>query len=255
MGALQGASSQSCVLTRVLAAAGWHARIIAWPFDLMPKYLDPAGGPSMVTLAVGGVVIVVVLALTVFAAVRRHPAFIGLALAVLAYAPQSGVLPLSRQYANSYVYLMQAGFVLAAAAWLAPLAGRAAGWVKGVMAVVSVAVVVAFGAASHVQEGVYRDGVTLWANMYKAYPDSPQVCRNLGNAFIYGDRDEPEKAAAAYERCIETLGDRPFFLKNLAVARFRAGQVDQARALFMELEDLRPGDPVARKYLKMLNNQ
>ena len=26
---------------RVLAGAGWLARIVLWPFDLMPKYLDP----------------------------------------------------------------------------------------------------------------------------------------------------------------------------------------------------------------------
>ena len=251
MGALEGAVGN--MLTRVLAGAGWHARIIAWPFDLMPKYLDPIDGPSMVTLVVGGVVVVGFLALTVWTFIKRHPAFVGLALALLCYVPQSGLMPLSRQYANSYVYPMLAGLVLALGAALVPVFARAKMPVRVIAAAAALILLAGMGVASSTQDQVYRDGVALWSNVYAEYPDSPQVCRNLGNAFMYRDRNEPDKAAATYEHCIKTLGNRQFFLKNLAVARYRGGHRLEARRLFIEMQEFRPGDPVAQKYLRLLS--
>ncbi|HOA14096.1 MAG TPA: hypothetical protein PLB35_09360 [Myxococcota bacterium] len=252
MGALQG-SRGSDLVERVLAGAGWHARIVFWPFDLLPKYLDPAAGPSMPTLAIGGLVVVGMLALVVWTGIRRHPAFVGLALAVAAYIPQSGVVPLSRQYANSYIYLVLAGLALAAGAAVSPLLSRTARPVRMMAGVAAVILVVALGLAAHSQGAVYRDGVKLWSHVWQAYPDSPQVCRNLGNAYIYGDVDQPEKAVEVFQGCIVSLGNRPFFLKNLAVATYRAGHRQQARQLFLELRQTRPGDPVADKYLRLLS--
>lgn len=256
MGALQGADvSGGNAFVRVLAGAGWHARIIFWPFDLMPKYLDPVGGPAVWTMVLGGAVIAAVLALMIWTLVRRHPAFVGLALAVLAYIPQSGVMPLSRQYANSYVYLTLAGLALAAGAALSPFVTRARRPVRAILSVAAVLALAGMGLAANSQEGVYRDGVSLWSTVYGAYPDSPQVCRNLGNAWLYGDRDEPGRAVATYEHCIKTLGDRGFFLKNLAVAQYRAGNFEASRALFMELVETRGPDATADKYLKMIGEQ
>jgi len=253
MGALDGADvSGGNVLVRVLAGAGWHARILAWPFDLMPKYLDPVGGPSVWTLVVGGAVILVVLGLTAWTLLRRHPAFVGLALAVLAYVPQSGVMPLSRQYANSYVYLTLAGLALAAGAALAPLMSRMRGPVRVAVAGAAIVALAGLGLAAHSQEKVYADGVSLWATVYQVYPDSPQVCRNLGNAWMYGAHDDPVKAAATYEHCIQTLGNRPFFLKNLAIAQYRAGNSEVARSLFLEMVETQGPDAVTDKYLRLL---
>jgi len=256
MGALEGAGvSGGNWFVRVLAGAAWHARIIAWPFDLMPKYLDPAAGPAWWMLVFGGVVMAGVIGLTVRAFVRRSPAFVGLGLAVLAYIPQSGVVPLSRQYANSYVYLTLAGLALAAGAAAAPYVSRVRRPVRLAGAAGVFIVLAGLGLAAHSQEVVYKDGVSLWSAVYGAYPDSPQVCRNLGNAWLYGDRDEPAKAAATYEHCINTMGNRPFFLKNLAVAKYRTGDVDAARALFLELVETRGPDATADKYLKMIEGR
>lgn len=256
MGALEGAGlSGGNWFVRVLAGATWHARIIAWPFGLMPKYLDPATGPAWWTVAIGGVVIAAVIGLTVWAFIRRSAAFVGLGLAVLAYLPQSGVVPLSRQYANSYVYLSLAGLVLAVGAASAPYVKRAGHSVRVVAASVVFIVLAGLGIAANLQERVYREGVSLWSAVYAAYPDSPQVCRNLGNAWLYGDRNEPAKAAATYQHCIDTIGNRPFFLKNLAVAKFREGDVDAARALFLELLETRGPDATADKYLKMIEGR
>ena len=254
MGALDGASvSGGNWLIRLMAGAGWHARILAWPIDLSPKYLDPVGGPATWILVVGGVVIVALLTLTVFAFVRRSPAFVGLALALLAYAPQSGLMPLSRQYANSYVYLSLAGLVLALGAALAPYVARLRFPFKNLVAALILVGLGALGYSAHHQEQVYRDGIHLWQRVMVDYPDSPQVCRNMGNAWIYRDMNEPARAAAVYEKCIAQLGDRQFFLKNLAIAHFSAGNRELATTLLREMQTLNPDDPIARKYLNLLS--
>lgn len=252
MGALQG-SRGSDFFERVLAGAGWHSRILFWPFDLLPKYLDPPGGPAMSMLAIGGLVVAGGLALVVWTGIRRHPSFVGLALAVAAYIPQSGVVPLSRQYANSYVYLVLAGLALAAGAAVSPLLSRTGRPIRIISGAAAIVLVAALGLAAHSQGKVYRDGVSLWSHVWRSYPDSPQVCRNLGNAHIYGEMNQPEKAVEVFEGCISALGNRPFFLKNLAVATYQAGRREQARQLFLELRRTRPGDPVADKYLKLLS--
>lgn len=252
MGALDGAGiSGGNFVLRVLAGAGWHARILLWPFDLMPKYIDPAGGPSIFVLVTGALVIVMLLSLLVLTWIRRSPAFVGLALAALAYLPQSGLVPLSRQYANSYAYFCLAGLVIAAASLSVPVAGVRRP-VRMVSYVAISVILAGLGLAAHVQARVYRDGVTLWSTVYRAYPDSPQVCRNLGNAFMFMSRNEPEAAAHLYEHCIQTLGNRQYFQKNLAIAKFRAGRISEAAQLFNEYRQTVGPDPVVDKYLNMI---
>jgi hypothetical protein len=243
VGALGAGGGLLAAGERVLAGAGWHARILAWPFDLMPKYLDPPAGVEASTLIVGGVATAAATALTVVAWFRGHPARVGLALALLAYAPQSGVVPLVRQYADCYLYVPIAGLAMAAAACATSLRAATGPVVARASAAGLAVLAVALGLATRDHEALYADGVTLWSEVYRAYPDSPQVCRNLGNAYLHGRRDEPESAIRVYRHCIRTLGHREFFVRNLAIATARAGRADEAAALMEEASRSRQAAP------------
>ncbi len=251
VGALGGAAGQGTA-ERVLAGAGWLARIVFWPFDLMPKYLDPVDGTTTLVLVAGAVSTAALAGALAVATWRGHPARVGLALAALAHLPQSGVLPLSRQYANAYAYLPLAGLALAVAATVGPTLSTVAPRVRAAAAVAALVCLAALGLAANAQALVYQDGVTLWSTVYRKYPDSPQVCRNLGNAYLYEDRDEPASAVRVYEHCIRTLGNRPFYLKNLAIASFKAAQFDEAGALFDEYRQVHGPDPTVDKYVEAI---
>ncbi len=255
VGALARLGGPGDTVLRVLASAGRHAGILVFPVDLAPKYLDPPGGPEASLVVAGAVATLAFSALAVLAWRRGHPAWPGLALALLTWLPSSGVVPLNREYADSYLYVPMCGLVLAVAAWLRGVLPRASRHVRTGLAAAGFAGVTALAGASVAHAPVYRDGVSLWTDLYARYPDSPQVCRNLGNAWMFGRNQRPERAVAVYRHCIETLGDRAFYLRNLAVATFAAGDLAQAQALFREVLRGRPDDPVALKYLKLTENR
>jgi protein O-mannosyl-transferase len=247
VGALEGGAGDGPV-TRVLAGAGWHASLLLWPLDLLPKYLDPPGGPGALRLATGAAALAAGAGGLAWAAWRRSPAFSGLALAALAYLPVCGAAPLTRQYADSYLYLPLAGLGLAVAAGISAVPPRLRAPVprRGLAAALAAALaagVVLLAGLCAGQGALWQDGVTLWSGAWTRFPDSPQVCRNLGNAHLFGRRDQPGKAAAVYRHCIDVLGQRPFFLKNLAIATARTGDAAAALPLLDEALGQRPGDP------------
>lgn len=255
VGALGRPGGLGDTVVRVLASAGRHAGILVFPVDLAPKYLDPPGGPEASLVVAGAVATLAFLALAALAWRRGHPAWPGLALALLTWLPSSGLIPLNREYADSYLYVPMCGLAMAAAAWLRGVLPRAPRRVRTGLAAAGFAGVTTLAGASVAHAPVYRDGVSLWTDLYARYPDSPQVCRNLGNAWMFGRNQRPKRAAAVYRHCIETLGDRAFYLRNLAVATFAAGDLAQAQALFREVLRGKPDDPVALKYLKWIENR
>ena len=254
VGALEAGSS---VLERVTISAFVHAKAVFYPLDLLPKYIYPPEGPPLWHALLGVLVLGVGVALVVAAlrAEALRPSLAGVLLCAFSYLPSSGIAPLSREYADSYVYLPLAGLVIAGAPLELPLHRLS----RDVLRVVAATTVLLLGGIAHLHAKVYSGPVALWAVMYRAYPDSPQVCRNLGNAYLFNVGDQrtrqsydPAKAAAIYEHCIRTLGNRQFYLKNLAIARFLQGDAETARRLFEEYLAAHPGDPVALKYLRAL---
>jgi hypothetical protein len=94
--------------------------------------------------------------------------------------------------------------------------------------------------------------VSLWTEARREHPESLPVCRKLGGAYLYLERFEPSRAVAVYRDCIATLGNRPFFVKHLAIATFLAGDLDQADVLFQEFRRANPGDRSADRYIEAI---
>ena len=70
----------------------------------------------------------------------------------------------------------------------------------------------------------WRDPVSLWSATMLRNSGSPQVCRSLGNAYIfnYPGRDprrlQPREAIAVYRHCLVSFGRPELYLKNLGIA-------------------------------------
>jgi len=254
MGAVGAIGGPVEIATRMLAGAFRHASIMLNPFGLSPKYIDYASGPDTWTLVLGGGVIVMCIVAITMVAIRRSPAWFGVSFALLSYIPNSGIVPLNREYADSYVYLPMIGIALATGPVVKSMFLRAGRTVSVNVAVAGACILILLAVTSFVHAGIYRDGVALWSHVYREFPDSPQVCRNLGNSYLYSKRMEPDNAMRVYEHCVKTIGKRRFFLKNMAIAAWMDRDFDKAQALFEEYRAVRPGDRTIDKYVETIHD-
>ena len=113
----------------------------------------------------------------------------------------------------------------------------------------SLAVAATLLLATLASSGLWRDSVTLWQTVFARYPDSPQVCVNLGNGYF--EQGKLESALKVYELCHQSFGPGQS-TKNRAITLFGLGRYAEAKRLFEQLLADNPGDAVARKYLGLL---
>jgi len=225
-----------------------HIESIFFPFDLLPRYIDQTLSLKEVLVALPAICFAILL--FVYVAFKRHPSLFYLLFSFVTYLPHSGLVPLSRQFADSYCVLPLAGLLLAFSS--VQVKGLSRGY-KFALSFFALLLALSQTLKSSQYIPIFKDGVALWTYVYKHYPDSPQVCRNLGNAFMFSRRFEPQNARQVYEHCIKTLDNRPFFLKNLAIATYHSKDLETAERLFHDLEALRPEETeVARRYLRMI---
>jgi tetratricopeptide (TPR) repeat protein len=220
-------------LVEALWAAWLQARHVVWPQPLLARYFPPEGAALAGGAVAGGLVLT---ALGVAAAMcwrrgRREVGF-AIAAAVLAYAPVSGIVPLSRGAADSYLYLPLALAVAAGARGIDRLASGRRAAVVGAVA----AAAIGLGAVSARQTRVWEGARALWLPVARAYPDEPRALMRLGDAHVFeGD------AGAALAQYEEVRGRFPRFGTSLpAHARVleALGREDRAEALLAEAVQL-----------------
>jgi protein O-mannosyl-transferase len=207
----------------------------------MPPWFEPA-----VDLFPVGIGLLLWLWLRRMAEGQRRVARLGLLFALAAYLPSSGLAQLTRYLADSYVYLPLAGL-----AWLVgasiesvlPVIRPLWRWLGGL------AVAVTLLLAAMATSAVWRDSVTLWQTVLARYPDSPQVCVNLGNGYF--EQGKLETALYVYELCHQRFGPGQS-TKNRAITLFGLGRYAEAKQLFEQLRVQAPSDPAVRKYLGLL---
>lgn len=171
----------------------------------------------------------------------------GAAWAVAGYFPSSNVIPLTRFLADSYLYLPLAGIaLLAGAAVEAVLVRVRRPVIAGVLGAAATGVLMM---TSLDASASWRDGVTLWSGVFARYPDSPEVCQNLGNAWF--ERGALDGALETYRSCARRFGPKDFN-RNMGVALARLGRFTEARLLFQEVLAAKPDDAVALSYMQRL---
>jgi len=251
VGALADSGSGWGWLRNIWYALGHQAAVLALTIAPSPKYvfaeMPPAFSPlvDLLPLALAALAVASCFA---FREGRSIVAF-GWAFAALAYLPSSGIVPLVRFVADSYLYLALVGLGLVVGVALERLAerGRHFRLVPWAIVIAAVAMLLprTMDASSH-----WRDGSSLWQSVYRVYPTSPEVCRNLGNA--YAEEGKPRDALAQYLECADKFG-RELVAKNVGIVLMQMGQRDQARAILLEAAAYAPDDPVIRRYLDELS--
>lgn len=155
----------------------------------------------------------------------RALAMLGMAAALFAYLPSSGLIPMRRFIADSYVYPVLPGLGVVVGALfeslLAVLHGRFALLRRALVP----AVAIGLGLLSIPSSGRFRTTSDLWADAMELHPDLWQPCRNW--AVAMQEIGGPEKTLQATDRCIARFGAANFE-KNRAVALFELGRTDEA---------------------------
>ena len=151
---------------------------LIYDFPLSRSLLDPAS----TLLSLLGLVALAGLAALLL---RRHRlAAFGVVWLLLHLALESSVLPLAMVYEHR-TYLPLAGVAIGVAPLIFRLAGTPAR-----ATVLTGAIVLALGTATHVRNQVWSDPVTLWSDVVAKSPDSSRAHDELGLALAGADRLE-----------------------------------------------------------------
>lgn len=249
MGAITAHPDIFVSIKETLISAFVHAKIILWPMIHLPKYLE-APNPPWWKPVTGGIILLTMSALTIWALKKKSPARLWWLAAVALYIPVSGIIPLSRRFSDSYCYPPLLFFLIG----LIVVISKASRRIRIYAMILMGLLVFAWSAMTAQELGKWKNGVRLWSIMYQQYPDSPQVCRNLGNAFISGRKPRPDMAVKTYERCMAMPGpseNRDFYMKNLGIALIMDKQPHAAVRVLSDFLKRHPGDPKAGKYLRI----
>jgi tetratricopeptide (TPR) repeat protein len=149
----------------------------------------------------------------------RRIAAAALSCSLLAYLPSSGLVPIKRFIADSYVYPVLPGLGLALGLLVEELP-----WRLGRRLLVP-ALAVGLGLLVMPASGRFRTTRDLWADARERYPDSWRMCRNW--AVAMQEIGGPGRTLAATDECIAKFG-ADNFEKNRAVALFELGRREEA---------------------------
>ena len=214
-----------------LAEAAWglglEFRHLLWPHPLLARYFAPTGA-ALVTGVILGLTVLVAVTGGWLLALRRGRRAVALAIAgaLVAYAPVSGLLPLTRGPADSYLYLPLGLLVIAIASGLdRPLVARRLAtsgsspdsspdpspglssrqWPRLLAMMIIAVLVIAAIAASRAQTRTWRDAGSLWFAVASHHPDDPRALMRLGDAMLFTAR--PDRAVAIYARIDQQFPD------------------------------------------------
>lgn len=243
-------------LRMVWYALGYHLGLLFFLQTPLAKHI-PATVPPAFEPSVDLIPILFLLIVGLFARVRktgmeRERVWAGLVWAGLAYIPNSNLLPLNRLLADSYLYLPLVGMAIVCASgieFVIPRMRRQTMILLGVA--VGTASLAGLWVATTQAIHPWRDGVSLWTRVDATYPDSPQVCRNLGNAYF--SRNDLPRALERFELCMRRFGPE-HFEKNIAITLYGLHRTTEAAAIFQRLSTRFPDDPVIQKYRHLLES-
>jgi hypothetical protein len=169
----------------------------------------------------------------------RTLAGMALASSLFAYLPSSGLVPMRRFLADSYVYPALPGAALALAAGFESVLARFPNRVRLVRRAFVPALALGLGLLAFPAAGRFRTTADLWADAMERYPNNPQPCRNW--AVALQELGGPAKTLQATDACIARFGPDGFE-KNRAVALYQLGRKGEAaqwmhRALSRDPQD------------------
>lgn len=213
-----------------------------WPHPLVLDYGTGVAG-ALAEVWWQGVVVLMLLAATVWALVRRPMlGFVG-AWFFLILAPSSSFVPLVAQtMAEHRMYLPLAAVLTVATLALFRFSG-ALRWL------VLVAVVAASAVVTAVRNRDYRDAIAIWSYTVAHAPPHSRAFTNLGSAYVAAGR--PAEALMPLDRALALNPADYSAQRNRALALLALGRADEAAVIFTALPAREPGE--AAEYFELGN--
>lgn len=197
---LHGGDMVSHLLTIPKALAFYSGKLFL-PLTLSPRYLlDPASGLLDPDALIGVIVVVAGICAAIISWRRCRPIAFGLLFFAVTWMPASGIVPSSTIVADRYLYLPAFGLFLALGAFL--VRGHVTGGLasRPTARIGRVVVALFVGACVYLtpmRVGVWRDGLTLWADALRENPKNPYAFNHLTLAHL--DQGSYAEALAAAE--------------------------------------------------------
>jgi len=198
----QGVSPTGSVGLSSLGDAAWTYTLqlghVAWPSGLVARYFAPTG-TTYAIMVVAGVLLAPLTVLAAWIAWRRgaHAVAFGVGAALVAYLPTSGLLPLPRGPADSYMYLPLALAGVAVARSVGRGLDLTSSVERGALALILALLVSLSAVASRGQATMWRDSPTLWSELVVANPDEPRALMRVGDAYLF--EQQPGQAVLIFE--------------------------------------------------------
>jgi hypothetical protein len=166
--------------------------------------------------------------------------------------PVSGLLPLTRQLADSYLYMPLVGFSLIAGAGF-DLLNQRLSRAAFITACIALALgLCALGFMAHSVSSKWQDSEKLWGQAQGEYPNDFRICRNLGNARF--DGGNIEAALNTYEACAKRFG-KPPFAKNIGLSLLSLGRHYEAYRAFLESPKEDRSSPLVQHCIRRIEEQ
>jgi len=230
---------------------------IAVPVDLSPYYPYPK--LQEVTLAspqyLFAVIFVVGLTAILLVVAKKQRVWLsawGYYVATL--IPVIGIIQVgSQSMADRYMYLPSLGpFLLIGliAAWVWAKADSGRQWrpmVKGLIAAIAISLVISLSYATLRQIAVWKDALTLSADMVRKSPDAATPHYNLGNA--YAKQNRLDEAIIEYNTALSLEPDDAEVHNNLGTAYLRQNRLEEAVHEFLTALKLEPDHAMAHNNL------
>ncbi len=249
MGAVETSRSLPNILDRALWAFGYHLRLFFYPIGLRIKYIVGPNGFDIYH-GLGLLGLTLFLFLLLHPRTRRSPAGVGSALFLTSYLPVSNLMPLRRYIADTYLFLPMIGIALIVAYGFQQLQKHWSAAINRGAMLSFLLLLLGWMGLTWKQIRVWKDAPSLWENVSRYHPNSPRLCRMLGNS--YNKTKQLKKAVTVYQRCIKRFGPA-MYRNNLAITYLLLGQWRKARHQFRSILQNRPGDRKARYYLQMIH--
>jgi tetratricopeptide (TPR) repeat protein len=273
-------TSLSSRIENAIIAYADYLRMLVWPSGLAIFYPTPSSIPAVTLL----IALAVLLAITA-AVLRYAKRFPYLATGWFWYlgtlVPMSGIVKAGIQWiADRYTYISYVGLFIAIVWGVLEIIQRRPQLARP-LAAVAIAIIAAFGVATFVQAGYWKDAQTLFTRTIHVTPNNPVAEANL--AMILFDRDKPKealphiKASVAADpsiassqytlgRVLDATGDRagaeaalrksialdPSFAgsyRTLADLQMKAGNKEEGLRLLTQASELDANDPTTRAQL------
>lgn len=188
-----------------------YVKLAFWPAGQVFDYGTATAG-SLGEVAVHAVIVILALALTIWALVKKPVVGTLAAAFFLILAPSSSLVPVATQtMAEHRVYLPLAALVILTVLAVRTAARRLPHWLPLALAALAL---VALAAATRARNTVYQTELSLWQDTVAKRPDNPRAHHNLGLALFNADR--ADEAEAEFRRALELQ-------PNHAFARFQLG--------------------------------